>query len=94
MIIGICTVELSLPGNTSLKGKRAILKSLMARVRNEFNVSIAEVDNNDVWQSATLGIACIANGAGYVHGLLNNVVNWIEDSHYEIEVVNHTIELL
>jgi uncharacterized protein YlxP (DUF503 family) len=94
MIIGVCTIELSLPGISSLKGKRGIIKSLIARLRNTFNVSVVELDNNDLWQSATLGVACISNSADYAHGLLNKVIQWIEDSHYDIELIDYDIELI
>ena len=94
MIIGLCTVELSLPGVASLKGKRSITKSLAARLRKTFNISVAEVDNNDVWQSATLGIVCVSNRSDYTHGLLTKVVQWIETSHYDIAIIDYSIELL
>jgi uncharacterized protein len=94
MIVGVCTIELSLPGNGSLKGKRSILKSLLARVRHEFNVSVAEVGDNDAWQSAVLGVVCVSNGADYAHGLLSRVVAWIENSHYDVEIVDYEISML
>jgi uncharacterized protein YlxP (DUF503 family) len=64
MTIGTCTIELHIPGNGSLKGKRRVVKSIIARVHNEFNVSIAEVGNQDLWQSATLGVACVSTKGG------------------------------
>ena len=94
MIIGVCTIELSLPTNASLKGKRSILKSLTARLRHQFNISVAEVGDNDLWQSAVLGVVCVSTGADYAHGLLTKVVDWIEDSHYDVELVNYDISLL
>jgi uncharacterized protein YlxP (DUF503 family) len=64
MVIGTCTIELHIPGNGSLKGKRRVTKSIIARVYNKFNVSIAEVGNQDLWQSATLGVACVSTKEG------------------------------
>lgn len=93
MVIGTCTIELHIPGNGSLKGKRRVIKSIIARVHNEFNVSIAEVDNQDLWQSATLGVACVSNGSNYVHGLLTKVVEWIEHNRPDVEVVDYQIEI-
>lgn len=93
MVIGVCTIQLALPGNDSLKGKRSILKSLLARLRHEFNISTAEVGDNEVWQSAIVGIAAVSNDADYVHGLLTRVVQWIDNSHYDIEIVGFDIEL-
>jgi uncharacterized protein YlxP (DUF503 family) len=94
MIIGVCTIELHLPGNGSLKGKRRVLKSIIARVSREFNVSIAEVDHQDVWQSAVLGVVCVSNGSDYVHGLLTKVVQWIEHNRPDVQVVDYSIEML
>jgi uncharacterized protein YlxP (DUF503 family) len=64
MVIGTCTIELHIPGNGSLKGKRRVIKSIIACVHNEFNVSIAEVGNQDLWQSAILGVACVSTKGG------------------------------
>ena len=94
MVVGICTIELELPGNTSLKGKRAVLKSVMARVRNEFNVSIAEVGDNDRWQSAVLGVATVSNAPAYAEGLLNRVVQWIEGNRLDVTLVDYDMELV
>lgn len=93
MIIGTCTIELRIPGNGSLKGKRRVLKSIMARVHNQFNVSIAEVSNHDLWQSATLGVACVSNGSDHVHRLLTKVIEWIETNRPDVEVVDYRIEI-
>jgi uncharacterized protein YlxP (DUF503 family) len=62
--MGTCTIELHLPGNGSLKGKHRVTQSIIARVHNEFNVSIAEVGNQDLWQSATLGVAYVSTKGG------------------------------
>ncbi len=93
MVIGACTIELHIPGNGSLKGKRRVIKSLIARLRREFNISIAEVDRQDAWQTAVLGVVCVSNGSGYVHGLLTKVVNWIETHRLDVEVVDYQIEI-
>lgn len=94
VVVGICTIRLSLPGCTSLKDKRGVLKSLMARVHNQFNVSIAEVGDNDSWHSAVLGVAAVANEPAYVSGLLNRVVQWIEESRLDVSLVDLEIELV
>jgi len=93
MVIGTCTIELHIPGNGSLKGKRRVIKSIIARLHNEFNVSIAEVDNQDLWQSATLAVACVSNGSDYVHRLLTKVVEWIEHNRPDVQVVDYQIEI-
>jgi uncharacterized protein YlxP (DUF503 family) len=94
MVIGVCTIELSLPGNDSLKDKRSVLKPLVVRMRREFNVSVAEVDAQDVWRSATLGVAAVSNDAAYLHGLFEKLVHWIERSHAPVEVVDWQIEIV
>jgi len=94
MVVGVCTISLHLPGNGSLKGKRRVVKSIIARLRQEFNVSVAEVGEQDSWQQATLGVACVSTSASYAHGLLTKVVNWIEANRPDVPLVDFAIELL
>lgn len=94
MHVGVCTIELHLPGNGSLKGKRSIVKSLLARAGREFNVSIAEVGAQDSWQRAVLGVACVSSSAAYAHGLLEQVVRWIEEKGGDLVLVSYEIEML
>jgi uncharacterized protein YlxP (DUF503 family) len=94
MHIGVCTIELHLPGNGSLKGKRSVIKSIVTRVGREFNVSIAEVDAQNNWQRAVLGVACVSNSASYAHGQLERVVNWIETNRPDVDLLGYEIELL
>lgn len=95
MIVGTAVVELQLPENGSLKGKRQVLRSIKDRIRARFNVSIAEVDRQDAWQRATLGVAVVSNDARLVDETLNKVVNFIEGARdallldYSIDVVTH-----
>ena len=94
MVIGLITIELHLPGVHSLKDKRSVLKSTMRRIRNEFNVSIAEVEDQDTWHSAVLGAVTVSNDRAYVHGLLTRVVNWIERARLDVDLVDYQIEML
>jgi len=94
MVIGVCTVVLRIHGSQSLKDKRRVVKSILAKVRNQFNVSMAEVNANDVWKSAVLGIACVSSDAAYAHGLLTKVVETIENSRFDAEVADYKIEIL
>jgi uncharacterized protein YlxP (DUF503 family) len=94
MIIGVCTIQLQVPASGSLKDKRRAIKSFTARVRNEFNVSIAEVDHQDSWQLTTLAVACVATDAEYAHGLLQRVVRSLENGRYELVLLDYEIELL
>jgi uncharacterized protein YlxP (DUF503 family) len=94
MHVGVCTIDLRLPGNGSLKDKRRVVKSIVARVTRQFNVSVAEVDDQDVWQRAVLGVACVSASASYAHGQLERVVRWIENQRLDVELLDYEIEML
>lgn len=94
MVVGLCTIELQVPGSGSLKEKRRVIKSVTARVRREFNVSIAEVDHQDSWQLATLAVACVSTDAGYAHGLLEHVVRYIDKGHFHLVLLDYETELI
>ena len=92
MHIGICTLHLRLLEARSLKEKRRAIKSTKDRIRNKFNVSIAEVDKLDKWQWATLGVACVSNDARFTNSVLSNVVDFISRVH-QVELVDYEIEI-
>ena len=92
MVVGVCTIDLHLPGVGSLKGKRQILLSLKDRLKKAYNVSIAEVDANDLWQRAVLGVACVANEGRHVNQVLDSVLNEIR-ANPSVELVQHHTEL-
>ena len=94
MNVGVCKINLRLPENQSLKGKRQVVKSITARVGNRFNVSVAEVDNHDLWQVATLGICCVSNNKRYTNEVLSKVVDFIAGSRFEVEMLDYEIEIL
>ena len=94
MNIGACKVRLRLPENQSLKGKRQVVKSIIARVRNTYNVSIAEVEDQELWQLATVGMACISNDAQHINATLSKVVDFITQSRLEAEMLDYQIEIL
>ena len=94
MNVGVCRIEFRLPENLSLKGKRRVLKSIIARVKNRFNVSIAEIDDQELWQLATLGICCVSNNNRYTNEVLSKVVDFVVNSRFEVEILNYEIELL
>lgn len=94
MVIGCCTIVLTIPFALSLKEKRQVVRSLVARVRNEFNVSIAEVDDQDLWQQATLGVACVSNSAAYAHGQLEAVVKFMDRTRPDAPIAGYDIEML
>jgi len=94
VIVGIGLIELYLPGSHSLKDKRSVVKSLTARLHHEFNVSCSEVDHQDVWQSAAIGVAVVSNDAACVQEVMSHVVSWIERNRPDVEVVEQSLEII
>ena len=93
MIVGACTIQLYLPGAHSLKDKRSVIRPLMNQLRRRFEVAAAEVDHQDLWQSAEIAIVTVANEAGHVYVTLERAIHWIEDSYRQVEVVDWTTDL-
>jgi hypothetical protein len=94
MVLGVCQIKLLLPENHSLKGKRQVVKSIITRVKNKYNVSIAEVDDQDFWQLATLGIACVSNSSPRANQVLSKVVDFINQNRLDLEIVDYSIEII
>ncbi len=94
MNVGVCKISLRLPENLSLKGKRRVLKSITTQVGNKFNVSVAEVDDQDLWQLTTLGICCVSNNKRYTNEVLSKVVDFIANRRFEVEMLDYEIEIL
>lgn len=92
--VGLLTIELYIPGITSLKQKRGIIKPLVARVRKHFNVSVAEVEDHDQLGHVVLAVACVSPSTNYVHGLLTRVAASVEHWRLDAELVDYTIEML
>ena len=93
MIVGVCTVELFISNSQSLKDKRQVLHSVKDRLRDKFNLSVAEVDEQDLWQKAVLGIACVANESGHVNRVMEQALNLVK-SIPSVEIVRTHLELL
>ncbi len=94
MHIGVCRIRFRLPENSSLKGKRRVIKSITSRVANKFNVSVAEVDDHDLWQMATIGISCVSNDSRHANEILSKVADFIDDGRFEIEILDYNIEII
>lgn len=94
MHIGVCKINLRIPENESLKGKRMIVQSVIARVRDKFHVSIAEVDNGDVWQIATIGVCYVSNDGRHVNEVISKIVDFIIKTRFDIEVLDCETEFL
>ena len=80
MVTVVLTVHLALPGVSSLKEKRRILKSMLTKLRRDFNISIGEVGDNDIYRSAKIAAAVVANHTGFGHTVIAKVVNKIESN--------------
>ena len=76
--VALGTVEIQLPGVDSLKGKRHVLKGLKERVRNKFEVAVAEVDHHDSWQRATLAVACVSHDSRHANEVVDKAMDFIE----------------
>ena len=94
MNVGVCRLSLRLHGVRSLKEKRRISRSLISLVSNKFNVAIAEVDDNDLWQRLTLGISSVSNSTPHADGTLQSVVNFIVQQRAEAEVIDSEVEVI
>ena len=77
MTVGIARITLLVPESHSLKEKRMVVRRVKDRVRNKFNVAIAEVDDNDVWQRAVVGLALLGNDRRFVESALDEVVRFV-----------------
>jgi uncharacterized protein len=93
MVIGICQLDLRIPENHSLKGKRHVLRKLIDRVRHRFNVAISEVGDNDLWQRAQIGFCTVGNDRRHINSSLDKVVDFIEQMNL-VEMVHTEIEII
>ncbi|EGY79349.1 protein of hypothetical function DUF503 [Peptoniphilus indolicus ATCC 29427] len=93
MVIVGCKVKLRIFSTNSLKEKRRILKSLIQKMQSKFkNISIAEVGDNDLWQSAVIGIAVVSNDSKHADKIINKCVDYI-DVFGDVEIVEMDIEM-
>ena len=91
--VALGMVELLLPDVDSLKGKRHVLKGLKEKVRARFEVSVAEVDHQDVWQRATLAVAYVSADARHANEVVSKAISFIEDN-VEGRVLETFVEIL
>jgi len=79
VVVGVLRLELRLPENHSLKGKRSVVRTIKARVQNKFNVSIAEADDHDLWQRVVLGVSQVGADQPHVDACLREVIHFIDE---------------
>ena len=94
MNVGIARITLRVPHSRGLKDKRRVVNSLRRRALNKFDVAIAEVDLNDTWQTASLGIACVSDGAAQTRRVLDSVTRFIESERPDAEVIDCETEII
>jgi uncharacterized protein len=85
MVVGTLEISVRLSEIRSLKDKRRVLRSLIERIRNEFQVAVAEVDDTELWGNAVVGVACVSNDAGHAEAILQRVMDTFDQQH-EMEV--------
>lgn len=94
MVVGVCQIDLLIPGNASLKGKRKVLRQIIDRVKNRYNISISEIGDNDLWQRSQLGLSVVGNDSRHINSSLDKIINFIEGMnvaeiiHSELEIVH------
>ena len=91
MIIGVLRIELFIPESGSLKTKRFAIKSIKDRLRNKFNVSVAEVGNGDKWQRASIGVAAVSNETKFIESMLGKALNLVYGDR-RVEVIDSSID--
>ena len=86
-----CQIQIYLPESGSLKNKRQVVKSLKERIRNRFNVSVAEVDHGQLWQRSTLGVAIVSTALQHANEVLSKAVNFVEQDG-RVQILDYSIE--
>jgi uncharacterized protein YlxP (DUF503 family) len=92
--IGACVVTLHLEASGSLKEKRQVIRSLQERLRRQFNVAVAEVEEQDAWKTAVLGLTVVGNEAGHAARQIERIVEAIEETRLDAEVVDRQVEII
>ena len=92
MYVGCCSIKFFLQGNHSLKGKRRIVRTLKDRLKNKFNISIAEIGDQDILQNLHIGIVAVNSDPKYLEGQVNKVIDTIEKMHLA-EITDHQIQI-
>lgn len=94
MVVATCLIALELDDVHSLKEKRSILKPIITRLHREFNLSVAEVDGQDAWNSAVIALAAVGNDKAYLHRTLEKTIAWLETYRPDVPISDYRIEFL
>jgi len=92
MVVGVVLVELFFPENGSLKGKRHYLRSIKDKLRNNFNVSVSEVDYHDLWQRSAIAVALVGTDGNFVNENLTKIINFME-KHWPEYIVDFKVRI-
>ena len=93
MIVGLLTLDLHIPEANSLKSKRRVIKSLIEKIKNKFNVSISEVDMQNLWQRSVIGIAYVSNETVMINRVFEKTRTQVNNTH-SVELINSDMEML
>ena len=93
MIVGLLTLDLHIPEANSLKSKRMVIKSLIQKIKNKFNVSVAEVDAQNLWQRSIIGIAYVSNETVMINKVFEKIRTQVNNTH-SVELINSDMEML
>jgi len=93
MTIGILRLVLFMPDSKSLKEKRMVLHSLKARLRNNFNLAVSQIDDEDKWQKTTLAVVGVEKNRNNMNSILSNAVNFIERLN-SVDLIDYEMELI
>ena len=91
MIIAFMQINLKISHSNSLKEKRAIIRPLVEKLKKNYNISIAEVDHQDLWQLATLGIAMVSNSKTYLQEVFDKMINDVIKLQGDYQILSHQI---
>lgn len=94
MVVGLLTIELQIPESNSLKEKRQVVRALIQRIRQGYNVSVAEVDHQNSWQLATVAVACVSDEAAMAQQLMEKVVDFVQHQRLAMVLLDYRTELL
>ena len=92
--IGVCRIMLHLPESASLKDKRQVSRSRSARIRNSFNVAVAEVEDHELWQRLTLAVCCVSTDSAHANEMVSKVVEFIEETRRDLELLDYETEII
>ncbi|MCX5860520.1 MAG: DUF503 domain-containing protein [Desulfomonile sp.] len=92
MVVGVGFIRMLIHQSSSLKTKRQVVKSILGQVRSKFDLSVAEVEDQDKWQLCTLGFAVVTNDAGHAHSMLETVIAYVEGLHLA-EITDSHVEI-